>query len=269
MTANAAQGSGTGATGATPSPTQTLTSRPNSFSLWLLKCMAKSKREETLGKFSPAFLFVGFAIAAPITLVGLPLGALWVAHEFGCCTTNSIEQLISFWGSVLGGMLALFGMLITAVFVISAFRIDKSAKAEAGVAAAEYAGKFFVEYKCEVMRKIDEEMDKATKSIDAASTDTQTAKDAAIVDINAAKSAAESTSRDAISAIVEVRENVAGKGKEATEAIDQAARDFDGRKVAAIEQIDAQVAEVERAAAEAKARIQAQPDDSPPGDSRD
>ena len=225
-------------------------SRENPYSFWLLKKKTKDKRKGRLGMFPVASIFVCFAIGAPIMLVGLPLGALWIVHESGCCTGGSVANVLTFWGSVLAGMLTLFGMLVTAVFVISAFRIDKSAKAEAGVAAAEYAGNFFVEYKAAILREIDKRMEQATEYFVVAKTKTQTAKKDAIVAIHTAKAVAESASKTAV------------------RTIGKAVGDVDERKTAAIKRIDEHVAEVERAAAEAKARIQAQPDDSPPGDSR-
>ena len=286
MATKPAQGSGTGAAPATTQtatnsaggpgaedPTTQKAESPNPYSMSIVE--RKAKREDTVGKFPVASIFVGFAIGGPIMLVGLPLGALWIVHLSGCCMTNSIEQLISFWGSVLGGMLALFGIMITAVFVISAFRIDKSARAEAAAEAADAAGKFFHEYRLEVIALIDKCVEKvkyrkkkAIETIDAAKVNTEAARDTAIGRIGAAKTVAESVSKDAVAAIAAARNNVDRTGGQATAAIGQAADDVDGRKAAAIERIDAEVAEVVHAAAEAKARIAAQPDDSPPSDSR-
>ena len=268
-TTSCAQGSGTCAA------CRTTQKPPNPYSMSILKRMAKRRRKPD-GKFPVASIFLGFAIGAPIMLVGLPLGALLIVQTSGCCTNESTEQLISFWGSVLGGMLALFGVMITAVFVITTFRIDKNARAEAAIEAADAAGKFLLDYKRELMDEIDQDMrevkckkKQAIKCMTAAKCAVKGEKKEATKCINAAKTDTESASEKAVAAIEKVRENVAGEGAEATKAIDQATDDVGGRRAAAIEEIDAEVAGVERAAAEAKARIQAQPDDSPSGDSQD
>lgn len=291
MTSESGQDSGTGA--ASPTSDKEVLP-PNAFSLRRLKRMAKSKRQGALGKLPVAPIFFAFAIGAPIMLVGLPLGALWIVQQSGCCPNQSIEHLISFWGSVLGGMLALFGTLIAAVFVITAFRIDKSARAEAAAEAADSLGKFVVEYKRELLvliekwlRKVKSKKAKAKARMEAASTAVESAKaaaisridsarnaaeaakDTAIERIDSARAAAESASEDAVAEIGEVRDNVARSGEQATTAMDQATVDVDRRRGAAIERIEAEVAEVVRAVAEARARIQAQPDDSPPSDTRD
>lgn len=266
MSDNSVQGSGTEGTKADPPATKKRALPVKRDSLQILDRMAVRK---AAGKFPVLSIFAGFAIAAPIMLVGLPLGALYIVHTSECCTNESVEQLISFWGSVLTGMLALFGVMVTAVFVITSFRIDKSARDEAAVEAADAAGNFFVKYKKALIERIDEWLCEVKSKKAEAKAEIAAAKDAAIEDIDAAKSAAEAAGETAIAEIAEVRDNVVRNGDQAATAIGQAINDVNGRKAAAIERIDAEVADVERAAVEAKARIAAQPDDSPPTDSRD
>ena len=173
-------------------------------------------------------------------------------------------------------MLALFGTLIAAVFVISAFRIDKSAKAEARMAAEDAVGDFILEHRHELLKKVvdwanavESKKDKTIKSIDDAETVVKSRKDDAIGSIDVARAGAESASETAVTDIAGVRDNVVRSGEQATATIEKAAGDVDGRAAAAIDGINAEVAEVERVAAEAKASSQARPDDSPPSDSRD
>ena len=261
----------------------------------LLNRFYKPWRKEALGEFPFKLIFVAFAIAAPITLVGLPLGALAIVHLSGCCTSQPPDSFLTFWGGLFAGMLALFGMLIAAVFVISAFRIDKSAKAEARMAAEEAISNFILQHKRDLLNQVDkwakavetlknntvasisaagDAAESAKKTaigrIDAARGAAESAMDAAIGRIDAATTAAESASESAVVEIAEVRENVVRNGEQTTAAMEQAAGDVDARKTAAIDEIGTEVAEVERVAAEAKARIEAQrPDESPPSDSQE
>ena len=268
MATNSAQGSGTGAAPATTQtatnsaggpgaedPTTQKAESPNPYSLSIVE--RKAERKDTVGKFPVASIFIGFAIGGPIMLVGLPLGALLVVHHSGCCMTNSIEQLISFWGSVLGGMLALFGMMITAVFVISAFRIDKSARAEAAAEAADAAGKFFHEYRREVIVLIDKYVEEVKRT-----------KEQAVDYICAAKAAAEEAKKGAIKTIDAAVTGTESARDVAVGRIDDARTAAESASKKAVIEIVAEVAEVEHVAAEARARIGSQTD-SPPSDSRD
>lgn len=74
-------------------------------------------------------------IGAVILLFGLPIGAVWIVSSSGCCLTTGTENLITFWASMIAGSLALFGMLITGVFVLTAFRVNAQAETEAQRAA--------------------------------------------------------------------------------------------------------------------------------------
>lgn len=228
------------------------------YSLWLIKRLIKSKRKKTLGEFPVAPVFYAFAIGAPIMLVGLPLGALTIVHLSGCCTNQSIGDLISFWGSVFGGMLALFGTLITAVFVISAFRIDKSAKAEAAAAAAESVGEFIVKNETQLLRRIDEWLGSVESRAADIVAKMETARSKAVERIDAEMATVEDASREAVARMSEVRDNVAQRGRQTADVMDEAASDVADAKAAAVDRIGMEVAEVERVAEEAKAKIDAQ-----------
>ena len=251
-------------------------------------------RKEALEEFPFKLIFVAFAVAAPIMLVGLPSAALAIVHLSDCCTNQSLTSFLTFWGSLFAGMVALFGTLIAAVFVISAFRIDKSARVEARVAAEVVVGDFILKHGRELLKKVDDwankvesrkdktiegidaaakkvesRKDEVIRTIDAAQTAVGSRKDEAIGSIGAAKAAVESASEDAVAGVAAVRDNVARSGEQAMATIDQAVSDVQGRTVAAVERVDAEVAEFERTVAEARAKTQTQPDDSPPSDSRE
>lgn len=241
------------------------------YSLRLLDELFKSGSDEDMknGKFPFLPVFICFAIIAPIMLVGLPLGALLIVHNSECCTNESVASFFTFWGSVLGGMLALFGILIAAVFVITALRIDKSAKVEAQTAATKAVGLFMLKYKREFLKQTERWLRKLEK-----------VKDDAVASIETAKEAAESKSKTAIAKIEDAQGNVDRKAQQTTNAMDQAVRDVENEKTAAVERIgaevaefersvgqtveeagariDAAVADVEQAAAEARARIEGQ-----------
>lgn len=77
-------------------------------------------------------------IGAIVLLMALPLGAVWIVSNAGCCVFDAMENVATFWGSLTAGFLALFGMLIAGVYVITTFRTDAMARAEAHNAAASY-----------------------------------------------------------------------------------------------------------------------------------
>lgn len=79
------------------------------------------------------------AIAALVLLVGLPIGAVLIVNLSGCCFANSPENVITFWASMIAGFLTLFGMVVTGVFVLVAFKTKEIAKAEAQSEANETA----------------------------------------------------------------------------------------------------------------------------------
>ena len=80
-------------------------------------------------------------IAAAVLLVGLPLGAVLIMNSTGCCLGNGPEKIITFWASMIAGFLALFGMLLTGVFVITSLRVEATARAQAQSVAHETASK--------------------------------------------------------------------------------------------------------------------------------
>lgn len=82
-------------------------------------------------------------IAAVVLLIGLPLGAVWIVNSSGCCLTSSPEDMVTFWASMIAGFLALFGMLITGVFFITAFQVHTTARNEAQHVAQKEVRDYF------------------------------------------------------------------------------------------------------------------------------
>ena len=80
----------------------------------------------------PWYWIVGIAALGAAMLMGFPLGALHITQDT-CCffELDSLSSLLTFWGAVFAGFLALFGLLISGVFVITAFKVERQAKLEA------------------------------------------------------------------------------------------------------------------------------------------
>lgn len=97
---------------------------------------------------------------ALLTLVALPLGSLWISSNYFCCfDDDSLQNQLTFWAAMLGGFIALFGIVISGLFVVFAFRIDYGAKLEASRHAVQAAIEF-IEYDPE---KLLEKFTKKTK----------------------------------------------------------------------------------------------------------
>lgn len=84
----------------------------------------------------PVFItaIISFGI---LVLVALPLGAVWISSNSDCCFNNSLSNQLTFWAAMLGGFLALFGTIISGIFVVFAFRIDHGAKSESAKVAMD------------------------------------------------------------------------------------------------------------------------------------
>ena len=114
-------------------------------------------------------------VVAVIVLVSLPLGALLVTQGSDCCHPDTLPDLITFWGAVLAGMLALFGLLISGIYIFTAFKIDTGAKTEAREAATKTAkktapkearkaaGKFYEKYRKNELKKLRDVVEEITE----------------------------------------------------------------------------------------------------------
>ena len=188
-------------------------------------------------------------IGAVVLLMGLPLGAVFIVNSSGCCFANGPEGVVTFWAALTAGFLALFGMLITGVFIITAFKVDDKARAEAWEAAdkavTSYLNRYsekelqkIAEIKDELFQKIAEikgRIEKAVQSIEtqraeaaeAIANEQQAATEAANEskrEVEAARAGVEEQHSKAISAIDRLREEVENAAEDARERIAQAMR---------------------------------------------
>ena len=118
---------------------------------------------------------IGIPIAG-VTLVGFPLLALNVAQGVDCCFNESVAGLITFWAAVLAGMLALFGLLISGIYIFTAFKIDIGAKKAARdeafetaeriapEAAKTAAGEFYEKYRSRELQNFRDVVEEITQS---------------------------------------------------------------------------------------------------------
>lgn len=179
-------------------------------------------------------------ICAVVLLVGLPLGAVWLVNNSGCCLAEGPENVITFWSSMIAGFLALFGMVVTGVFIITAFRTDSTARAEAQTVADKAARTFLKRHKesmfkrmetataCvearseETIKKILEQQAQTGKAITAAEDETTTEARRAQATIANAIETVESERDGAIPAIKLAREEAEAAAKEVREIADRA-----------------------------------------------
>ena len=170
-------------------------------------------------------------IAAVVLLTALPLGAVWIVSNSGCCVFDGMENVATFWGSLTAGFLALFGFLIAGVYVITAFRTDVTARAEARDAVATYIErtkadfyKDLDEFQCAVRRGIARVKRKTNDSINKIQAD---------------------------------RKAVATAAKDAGNSIDSKLKDVERKRVDAVRKINTARDEVETAAKAARAAAEA------------
>ena len=99
------------------------------------------------------------AIAAVVLLVGLPIGAVLIVNLSGCCFANGPENVTTFWASMIAGFLTLFGMVVTGVFVLTSFKVEKTAIAEAQVVAGKEALAFLKRHKKKLFKELERTVD--------------------------------------------------------------------------------------------------------------
>ena len=207
--------------------------------------MAENTQVATKGRADRAVLWAVIApavlIAAVVLLVGLPLGAVWIMNMSGCCLTGGSERVITFWASMIAGFLTLFGMLVTGVFVLTAFKNKAEAQSEARqvahevskAAAHQAAQTFLEERKGELFQSLHEAVDEvaqqAAKIKDLRNKATELVKD--VSELTDAASKAQGTidtARDATS-------NAASKAQGAIDAARDATSDAASKAQGAID----------------------------------
>ena len=201
-------------------------------------------------------------IGAVVLLMGLPLGAVFIVNSSGCCFANGPEGVVTFWAALTAGFLALFGMLITGVFIITAFKVDDKARAEAWEAAdkavtsylnrysekelqkiAEIKGELcqkIAEIKEELCQKIAEIKGRIEKAVQSIETQRAAAAEAIANEQQAATEAANESKREI---------------EAARAGVEEARADVEEQHSKAISAIDRLREEVENAAEDARERI--------------
>lgn len=180
------------------------------------------------------------SIVAVVLLVGLPVGAVLIVKLTGCCFTSGPENVITFWASMIAGFLTLFGMVVTGVFVLTAFKTKEIAKAEAQSEARKTAqevagtatdvflqdrrGRLFRELKT-AMDEVAEQaanVEKLGQDVEDIGANVKALHEQATEAITAAQESATNAAREAQAAIGEARDQTTSGASEAQEAIGRA-----------------------------------------------
>ena len=210
-------------------------------------------------------------ISAAVLLVCLPVGALLIVNSTGCCTVNGPENVVTFWATMIAGFLALFGMLITGVFVITSLRVEATARAQAQIEAREEVWKYIRRYQSELVEQITALVSEMQKEGEEAKGEITAAREEVTAQQSGASRAIASAQREITSTAAEARRAIAGARNETTDAARQAQEAVNGARSQttdaarqAQEAIDGARQEVETAAQAARDRID-RTGDSPQG----
>ena len=204
-------------------------------------------------------------VGAIVLLTGLPLGSVFIVNSLGCCFTDGPENLVTFWAALTAGFLALFGMLVTSVFIITAFRVDATAQLKADKAARHAADEavntYLERYKAKLFEEIEEvkvsvekAAEEAKKAISKAHQEIETQRDAAAGAITNAQEAVTKAAGESQQAMDSVREGVEKQSIEATRAITKAEQTVEtqrGKASRAISSAQEAVAETAKEAQQA------------------
>lgn len=175
-------------------------------------------------------------IGAIVLLMGLPLAAVWIVSNSSCCISDGMVNVTTFWASLTAGFLALFGLVITGVFVITSFRTDATARAEASNAVATYI-QLNKETFFEELRKFQKELADGTEQVKTCAKEVK----------EKTKVASEQIERD--------RKTVEDLANDAKQSIGKALNGVEEQRVEAMGEIEAARRAVEEAAATARDRI--------------
>ena len=165
-------------------------------------------------------------ISAVVLLVGLPVGAVMIINNTSCCLAIGPEKLITFWASMIAGFLALFGMVVTGVFVITAFRVDATARAKAQLAARDEVWNYVRNYDEKLANElaallpiVEERAEQAKRTIDNAKKEVEAQQGDASTAIAGARSETTSAADGARRAISVARDEATDAARRAREAI--------------------------------------------------
>ena len=199
-------------------------------------------------------------ISAAVLLVCLPICALLIVNSTGCCL-NGPENVVTFWASMMAGFLALFGMLVTGVFVITSLRVEATARAQAQIEARKEVWTYIEHYHSKLageikvleglVQKMKAEVtasgENAKQAFTEARNEVGREKDQASAAITLARNETTNAANEAQRAIDGARERIATVANDAQGRID-------GARDEAIGAIDSARQEVEDAAREVQER---------------
>lgn len=194
-------------------------------------------------------------VGAVVLLVGLPLGAVLIVSSSGCCLVSGPEYLITFWASMIAGFLALFGLVVTGVSIITAFRTDSTARAEAQHVADKAARTYLKRYKENLFEEMAAARDCVKAKGSAVIAEIRAQEDAASGAIAGARDKTTAEATKAQTAIGAARDKTTDAATEAQTAIRGASQQVERRRGEAIGAIDSAQRGVETAAREARDRI--------------
>ena len=223
--------------------------------------------EPTVPAFRWTVIVPVVLIAAIILLVGLPLGAVLIMNSSGCCLANAEESAITFWSSMIAGFLTLFGMIVTGVFIITAFRVEATARAQAQIAARDEVWTYIKNYRkklyndlCalkslveEVRVKVEELGEKAKEEFAKAEDDVkarQKEANAAIVDARDATTNAASQAQEEVAEALEATTKAADAAQDAIGKAVQGVRDQHDEAIRAIDSARQEAEDAARAVRE-------------------
>ena len=200
-------------------------------------------------------------ISAAVLLVCLPICALLIVNSTGCCL-NGPENVVTFWASMMAGFLALFGMLITGVFVITSLRVEATARAQAQTAARDEVWTYIKNYRKKLAddlsaleslvgnlkEEVKERGEKAMQALAEAQEDVETRQEEAGRAIEAARNETTTAASQAQEAVAEALDETTNAATGAQEAIGKAVQEVQSHREGAIRAIDDARQEAEAAA---------------------
>ena len=196
-------------------------------------------------------------ISAVVLLVCLPVCALLIVNSTGCCL-NGPENVVTFWASMMAGFLALFGMLVTGVFVITSLRVEATARAQAQIAARDEVWTYIRNYRKKLsddlcaleslVGELKKRGERAMQALTEAQEDVETRQEEAGRAIAAARNEMTAAAHQAQDAVAKALDETTNAATEAQEAIGKAMQEVQSRRDGAIRAIDNARQEAEAAA---------------------
>ena len=228
----------------------------------LFTYLGKMPKQKPLNYLAIAAAILGTGI---LVLVILPLGAYWIASSTNCCFTDSTSNLLTFWAAILGGFIALFGMVISGLFVVIQIRIDNASKSEATRAVNEVLGEYLQVNEDTIIENFRTMVEASEKLIEGAVKETKQKAKSAQEEIAETTSNVKEASERAVADIAKYSSQVEQAQNRAVRQIQQAGAQVGDARNGAASRISELVAEVEQERNEALRRMQPPEEDEASG----